>query len=196
MCNLYRLKVKRWELLNYYAAQDEWLTDLDKDYVAPARPAPVVIQGAQRSLAQMTWGWPNPRGGRPVVNVRNYDSPFWRSALANPERRCLVPFTSFQEWSIEPDPVTGKKRPYEFVLPSRPIGTFAGIWRPSEAGPIFAFLTCGYDGHAQEHVVGAIHPKAIPVILHDEDFDRWLNAPVDDALGLACAFPSQLMAVA
>lgn len=32
-------------------------------------------------------------------------------------------------------------------------------------------------------------------MLHDEDFDRWLSAPVDDALSLACAFPSQLMAV-
>lgn len=195
MCNLYRLKVERWELLEHYGAQDEWLADLDKPYVSPGRPAPVIIQGTQRALMQMTWGWPNPRGGKPVVNVRNYDSPFWRSALGNPERRCLVPFTAFQEWSVEPDPETGKKRPHDFVIPSRKIGTFAGIWRPSEAGPIFAFLTCGYDGDAQEHVVGRIHPKAIPVILHDEDFDRWLTAPIDDAIGLACAFPSQLLAV-
>lgn len=91
--------------------------------------------------------------------MRNYTSAFWKPALANPERRCLVPFTEFQEWALEPDPATGKKSPHWFRIPSRPIGTFAGVWRPSDAGPIFAFLTCGYDGDAQDHVVGAIHPK-------------------------------------
>lgn len=201
MCNLYGLKVTRAELAAYFQANDDFRREieLEKDYVAPGRPGLVVRQaGADRLLETMTWGWPNPRGGAPVVNVRNYASPFWRSALANPERRCLVPFTRFQEWSLEPDPATGKKRPHWFSLPSRPIGTFAGAWRPSEAGPLYAFLTCGYGdepGATEAHVVGAIHPKAIPVILHDEDFERWLTAPIDDALQLACAFPSQLMMV-
>lgn len=199
MCNLYHLRVRRWELVAYYEGVDDQRREMEieKDYVAPGKPGLVIRNdGGERVVDQMTWGWPNPRGGKPVVNVRNYDSPFWRSALSNPERRCLVPFTDFQEWTVEPDPATGKKRPHWFSVPSRPIGTFAGIWRPSEAGPIFAFLTCGYDGNAQEHVVGAVHPKAIPVILHNEDFDRWLGAPVEEALSLACAFPSQLMAVA
>lgn len=199
MCNLYHLRVRRWELVAYYEGVDDQRREMEieKDYVAPGKPGLVIRNdGGERVVDQMTWGWPNPRGGKPVVNVRNYDSPFWRSALSNPERRCLVPFTDFQEWTVEPDPATGKKRPHWFSVPSRPIGTFAGIWRPSEIGPIFAFLTCGYDGNAQEHVVGAVHPKAIPVILHNEDFDRWLGAPVEEALSLACAFPSQLMAVA
>jgi len=199
ICNLYNLKVTRAELLGYYGANDAFRGEMEKTYVAPGREGIVIAaKDGVRELSRMTWGWPNPRGGKPVVNVRNYDSPFWRSALANPERRCLVPFTDFQEWTVEPDPATGKKRPHWFSLPSRPIGTFAGIWRPGEGGPIFAFLTCGYGDEpdaAANHVVGAIHPKAIPVILHDEDFDRWLTAPLDDAIKLACAFPSQLMAV-
>jgi len=54
----------------------------------------------------MRWGFPPPPGVRnAVVNVRNYHSAFWRSALANPERRCLVPVTSFRAWSVEPDPI-------------------------------------------------------------------------------------------
>ena len=60
---------------------------------------------------------------------------------------------------------------------------------------MFSFLTCGYDGDPAAHVVGAIHPKACPVILHEEDYDRWLRADLDGALSLACTFPSQLMAV-
>lgn len=201
MCNLYTLKVGRLELDGYYGADQGWRSDaaVAKDYVSPGRPGFVVRhQAGARVVDAMTWGWPNPHGGKPVVNVRNYASPFWRSALANPERRCLVPFTAFQEWTVAPDPVTGKKRPHFFSIVDRPIGTFAGIWRPSEAGPIFAFLTTGYGdepGAAEAHVVGAIHPKAIPVILHDDDFDRWLSAPVDEALTLATAFPSQLITV-
>lgn len=197
MCNLYNLKVRRWELVDYYKAQDAWREDMEKEYVSPGRPGVVITAGANgRELRGMRWGFPPPAGVKaPVVNVRNYGSPFWRSALANPERRCLVPVTEFQEWSVEPDPVTGKKRPHWFSVPSRPIFTLAGVWRPTDAGPAYAFLTCGYEGEPAAHVVGAIHPKAVPVILHDEDYERWLQAPVEEALLLACAYPSQLMAV-
>jgi putative SOS response-associated peptidase YedK len=43
--------------------------------------------------------------------------------------------------------------------------------------------------------VGAVHPKAMPVILHAEDYDRWLTAEWKDAKALVEPFPSQLMAV-
>ena len=197
MCNLYRVRTTRAEVARMFAASDVDGTELEKDYVSPGRKGLVVrASGEQRALEAMSWGWPNPRGGKPVVNVRNYDSSFWRSALNSPERRCLVPFTEFQEWTLSPDPSTGKKRAHWFSVRSRPVAAMAGIWRPSDAGSIFAFLTTGYDGDPATHLVGAIHPKAIPVVLHDEDHDRWFHAPVAEALALATAFPSQLMAVA
>lgn len=40
-------------------------------------------------------------GARPVTNVRNLTSPFWRSALTTPANRCLVPVTAFAEWTAE-----------------------------------------------------------------------------------------------
>lgn len=95
----------------------------------------------------------------------------------------------------ELDSTTRKKRPYWFSLPSQPIFAFAGIWRPSEADQVYSFLTTGYDGDPAAHLVGAIHPKAIPVILHPEDYERWLHADLDDALKLATAFPSQLLSL-
>lgn len=209
MCNLYNLKVERWELQAYYKANDDFRreVELEKDYVAPSRPGLVVrIEAGQRIVDDMTWGVPNWKPGlKDVVNVRNYQSNFWRSMLAKPAQRCLVPFTRFQEWEQLSDPVTGKKCPHWFSIPSRPIGTFAGIWRYTEKGPRFAFLTTGYGdtpnddedsrAAAPNHVVGRIHPKAVPVILHDEHFDTWLNAPVEEALKLAVAFPSQLIAM-
>ena len=197
MCNLYRLRTTRDEVASYFRADPTPAAPQEKDYVSPGRPGLVVRDtGAGLAIETMGWGWPPPRNARgPVVNVRNYASPMWRSAIAEPARRCLVPVTEFQEWSVGPDPITGKKRPHWFRLPSRPIFAFAGIWRPSEAGAVYAFLTTGYDGDPAHHLVGAIHPKAIPVILHEEDHDRWLSAPVDEALSLTTAFPSQLMAV-
>jgi putative SOS response-associated peptidase YedK len=206
MCNLYGLKVTRWELIEFYQAKDDFRREVDrgemeKDYVSPGRDGWVVTQqDGDRFVERMNWGFPHWQpGGKDIVNVRNYSSPFWRSALANPERRCLVPFNRFQEWSVEPDVVTGKKRPHWFSIPSRPTATFAGVWRPTETGPRYAFLTCGYGedpNAAAAHAVGAIHPKAVPVILDGESgFERWLTAPVDEALSLACAYPSQLIAV-
>lgn len=89
----------------------------------------------------------------------------------------------------------GKKKAFWFKVPSQPIFALAGIWRPSADVPAFSFLTTGYDGAPSTHVVGAIHPKACPVILHPEDYDRWLHNDLDDALTLAAAYPRQLMCV-
>lgn len=64
---------------------------------------------------------------KPVTYVRNFSSPFWRSALANTARRCLVPVTAFSEYgSGKP----GKLPLPWFDVPSRPIFSFAGIWCP------------------------------------------------------------------
>ncbi len=85
--------------------------------MSPGKPGYVVrVANGVRQLDVMSWGFPF--RGRPVTNVRNYASPFWRSALTDPERRCFVPVTEFQEWRVGPDPATGKKEPYMFKLPS------------------------------------------------------------------------------
>ena len=40
---------------------------------------------------------------RYVTNVRNLRSPFWRSMLTTPTRRCLVPVTAFSEFGVQLD---------------------------------------------------------------------------------------------
>lgn len=167
----------------------------------PKRPAWVVrqVDGA-RQLDVMRWGVPttirDKRTGRvvtkDVTNVRNLQSPNWRNMLSGADRRCLVPVTDFCEWSGE----KGSKTEHWFSLPAAPIFSFAGVWRPSEAGDVFAFLTCGYLGEPANHIVGAVHAKACPVILQPEDEQRWLDGDYDDACALAQPFPSQMMAVA
>lgn len=145
-------------------------------------------EGGERVLDLATWGFPPPAAGRaPVTNVRNLASPFWRTALSRPDRRCLVPFTDFCEWEGE----KGSKTARWFSVNDMPIASFAGVWRPTETGAAYAFLTTDPNP-----IVAPIHPKAMPVLLHTEDEAAWLTGDYDAACALAAPFPSQLMAVA
>ena len=139
----------------------------------------------------MQWGVPlTMKGKRPgttvtkrITNVRNLSSPFWRSMLTKPQHRCLVPFTRF----AEPKAGAGREECW-FKVKETPVSAFAGIWRPSDEGDVFAFLTC-----EPNPLVKPVHPKAMPVILQPDDYERWLAG--DDAEALAMPFPSQLMAL-
>lgn len=192
MCNRYRVTAARAAVAARFGVT--LIPDADTlppPELFPKRPAWVVRQvDGVRQLEVMRWGVPF--NGKPITNVRNLQSGFWRNMLGAADRRCLVPVTDFCEWSGE----KGSKTEHWFSLPAAPIFAFAGIWRPSEAGNVFAFLTCGYLGDPANHIVGAVHEKACPVILQPEDEQRWLDGTYDDACALAQPFPSQLMAVA
>jgi putative SOS response-associated peptidase YedK len=72
--------------------------------IFPDQLAPVVRSDREgaRELIRMRWGFPPPPnlGTQPVTNVRNSKSPYWRGWL-KPEFRCLVPLTSFCEYTDE-----------------------------------------------------------------------------------------------
>jgi putative SOS response-associated peptidase YedK len=195
MCSLYRMTSNAQAIAQLFRVDVAGRNLPTLTEIYPDGEAPVVVSGGTgRTLAMMRWGWP-PFGDvkRPITNVRNLASPMWRSALADPARRCLVPATAFSEWSAVPDPKTGRKRKHWFNLRAgsgegEVLFAFAGLWRPTEEGPRFAFLTC-----APNETVGRVHPKAMPVLLHPgEAFGRWLSAdgagaaamqqPLDDAL--------------
>jgi len=188
MCNLYATRKSAAEIGRLFGADHVMGVGTATEFY-PRSLAPVVIRDeGERYLHEMRWGFPPPPSGRaPVTNVRNLSSPFWLAALSRPDRRCLVPVTEFCEWQGEP----GHKVKRWFSIPSRPIFAFAGVWRPTGDAHAYAFLTCEANP-----LVAAIHPKAMPVILHEEDYDHWLSAPIEGAVTLAAPYPSQLMAVA
>lgn len=62
----------------------------------------------------------------------------------------------------------------------------AGLWRPTAVGDAYAFLTC-----APNPLVAPLHPKAMPVILAEEDYATWLDGDAEAAAALAVPFPSQ-----
>lgn len=187
MCNLYTIRAAPNQIAERFGAAQPAFS-FDGGDIYPKYQAPVVRSGEQgRVVEMMSWGFPPPAASRaPVTNVRNLASPFWKSALARPDRRCLVPVTRFCEWEGE----KGAKVKRWFDMPSEQIFAFAGVWRPTETGPAFAFLTCEPNA-----VIAPIHPKAMPVILHREDEERWLTIDYTAACALAQPFPSQLMGV-
>src|ERR1700753_840428 len=163
--------------------------------VFPDYRAPVVRTGAEgRELATARWGMPSsskalmdatkkradklrakgktvdfnellrmePDGG--TTNIRNVKSKHWTRWLGV-ESRVGVPFNSFSEFN------KAEGGDIWFALDeTRPLACFAGIWanrtsvrkvREGETtNDLYAFLTT--EPNAE---VGAIHPKAMPVIL-------------------------------
>lgn len=201
MCNLYSLTKGQAAIREMARAMVDHTGNLPPlAGIFPDYPAPIVRNGAEgRELSLARWGMPSPvfalKGRKTdpgVTNVRNVASPHWRRWLGL-ESRCVVPFTSFSEYETLPG---GEKRPLWFALDDdRPLAFFAGIWtrwtsvRKVKEGEttndIFAFLTC--EPNAE---VGAIHPKAMPVILTQADeIETWLMAPAKDALPLQRPLP-------
>ena len=191
MCNLYSMTATVDEMRRVFGSFDGDTANLPAfDEIFPGYMAPVLCRkdGGGLKLEMMKWGFPGPAsaGSRPVTNVRNLSSPFWRNALANPERRCLVPVTSFCEWTGE----VGCKSKVWFGMAEDhpPLFAFAGLWRPGEGGPFMAFLTCEAN-----QTVGAVHPKAMPVMLRPADAPAWLDSPHADACALARPFEDRSM---
>ena len=202
MCNLYSLTRAPEELRRAFRIMHDRTGNLPPlPDVFPDQLAPVVRTGkdGERELTMMRWGFPPPPalGTRPVTNVRNVKSPYWRGWL-QPEWRVVVPATSFSEYAD----TKPKKTPVWFALDeSRPLFAFAGIWRPwtgvrkkaeSEMEHrLFSFLTCEANA-----VVEPIHPKAMPVILTTPDeIDTWLTAPTEVALQLQRPLPDDALRI-
>jgi putative SOS response-associated peptidase YedK len=201
MCNHYQLNAQAlndWAVAQAIAAIE--MADQTPTDIWPKRKAVVArVENSTRNFDMMSWGVPMTLPGkRPgtqltkyVTNVRNLASPFWKSTLAKPAQRCLVPFSSFAEPRAGKDPQTGRPAEHWFGVSGAAVAAFAGIWRSFEDYNVFAFLTCEPNS-----VVKPVHPKAMPVILLPEDYERWLTGTYDDIVGLQAPFPSQLTVMA
>lgn len=130
-----------------------------------------------------------------TTNVRNTSSTHWRPHLS-PASRCLVPFTAFSEPGRD---AAGKYRPIWFRLAGddpEPLAFFAAIHLQAhtsvrkiktgmETIDVFAFLTT--EPNAE---VGAVHPKAMPVILTQPgEIEAWMTAPWGTANDLQHPLP-------
>lgn len=134
----------------------------------------------------MTWGFPrilkSKRTGEPlkpvaVNNARSekLDSPFWAASARNPANRCLIPVSAFAE-------AMGKKGQMTTTwlsLPDTPMFVCAGLWRESaEWGRCYTMVMCN-----NRPDLAYVHDR-MPVILHPDNYENWLSAPLDDIMNL------------
>ena len=147
MCNLYSLTRTPEELRRAFRIMHDRTGNLPPlPDVFPDQLAPVVRTGkdGERELTMMRWGFPPPPalGTRPVTNVRNVKSPYWRGWL-KPDFRCLVPATSFCEYTdSRPNCRTGS-RSTRLAL-SSPLPAFGDLGRARVARrqPLRKASTC------------------------------------------------------
>lgn len=102
MCNLYSVTTGQAAIREAFRAVVDRTGNLPPlPGIFPDQMAPVVRNGSDgRELAMLRWGFPSPPsvpGNRPVTNIRNTASSFWR-AWMKPEHRVLVPVSSFCEF--------------------------------------------------------------------------------------------------
>jgi hypothetical protein len=179
------------------------------------------LYGVDRS--RQFWGWidfitkPRRQASRNLAGVRRHEPmvrPRDTLKLAEPDRLGSSPYSTAQLQLMNERFVAamaaairaGLERPPRVGIDQRPgtkIAFFAGIWttwhgkRGTKSNPVegehqlFGFLTTNANAE-----VGAIHPKAMPVILTTEaEIELWMTAPAEEALKLQRALPDGSLAI-
>ena len=167
--------------------------------IAPTQPVAIVRASAvgPRELALVRWGlipsWvKDPREFTTLLNARSesvIEKPSFRSAMKY--RRCLVPADAFYEWT---GPKTDK-RPY--LIRPRAGGpmAFAGLWEHWQGADGSELETMAIITTGPNRTLAPIHDR-MPVVLHQRDFDAWLDVralPAEAAAGLLRPAPDDLL---
>lgn len=194
MCNLYTVSVSAGEIADEFdAAMDEAFNAGEGD-VYPGGQGMVVREAeGRRIVQQMTWGFPlaqkskvtgKPIKPKPVNNIRELSSFMWRFVAPRPENRCLIPLTGF----AEAEGMKGAMTRTWFGVKDRPIFAWAGMWKQSdEWGAVYSGLMTDCN-----EVIRPVHDR-MPVLLHVEDYDRWLRGSLDDVIAFQDrCFPDEL----
>src|ERR671922_108428 len=147
-------------------------------------------------LDRLWWGlvpsWvQDEKGGRKPINAKAETvSRLATFRLAYAKRRCIVPVDNFFEWQRKGP---GPRQPYAVAMKDGSPFALAGLWenwrRPGseEWMRTFAVVTT-----AANTLMSVIHDR-MPVILHPEDYDRWLSKTELDPRELLVPYPAEPM---
>ena len=166
--------------------------------IAPSQPSLVIVREERNVLKIMKWGlvpyWAkDPKIGFKLINARAEtitEKPSFKTAFKM--KRCLVPADGFYEW--EKGHSKRVKIPHRFVLKSGKPFAFAGlwdIWKTPEGDSLesFTIITTGPN-----ELMKPIHDR-MPVILHKEDEELWLDPGANEnaLLSMLKPYEAELM---
>jgi putative SOS response-associated peptidase YedK len=151
--------------------------------IAPSHYVYIISRNARQenTLEMMKWGlvpsWSkDPKIGNRMINARVETvtmKPSFKHILKT--NRCLVPCSGFYEWKI----IDKKKVPYYIGLKNGKIFCLAGIydiWKDSDRNDLKTFTIITTQPN---NTLKPIHNR-MPVILHQEFEDQWLNTKIQD----------------
>ena len=180
MCGRYTLKTP----INVLAERfeiEEYPSSIAPNYnTAPTQEvAAVVEEDEKRKLEVFHWGlipsWAKDPGiGNKMINARAEtvsEKPSFRSAFK--KRRCLILADGFYEWQK----TDNGKQPYHIKMADGSPFAFAGlweIWKDEEE-----IRSCTIITTEANNLMDEIHHR-MPVILHPEDYDVWLEPDFDE----------------
>jgi putative SOS response-associated peptidase YedK len=195
MCGRYSL-VPTESIAARFDIQQQQLTLAPRYNVAPSQSMPVVVRNSPNRLIEMQWGlipsWSKePRAQFSTINARAETitkSPVFRGPFKS--RRCLVPASGFYEWQRTEQ----GKQPFCIRLKDADLFAFAGlydVWQDAAGNELYSYTVITT---APNDLVASIHNR-MPVILHPEDEDAWLDKYTDSAqlLALLKAYPADAM---
>jgi putative SOS response-associated peptidase YedK len=193
MCNLYTVKRSAEEVAAFFGVRQSGAAPNIPDDILPGYPGLVIRQEAGEHLLEtMTWGFPlrlktmKPEAKPLTVNnIADLSKGMWIGLARKPQWRCLIPATDFAEAEGE----KGRKTRTWFSVKDEPMFAWAGLWRISdEWGNVYsgAMTDCN-------DAVRPVHDR-MPVILHRDDWDVWLNGTFEQCVGLQKRiFPPELI---
>ncbi|MBW4618925.1 MAG: SOS response-associated peptidase [Cyanosarcina radialis HA8281-LM2] len=169
--------------------------------VAPTQMVGTVIkpeESEKRQFKMLYWGlipsWSKDKKmGAKLINARAEtvaEKPSFRSAFKR--RRCLVVADGFYEWQH----LAGKKQPFYIHLPDKQPFGLAGLWEHWESAEGEIIESCTIITTAANDLMQPIHDR-MPVILHPQDYDLWLDPGVQKPellQPLLSAYPAEQMA--
>jgi putative SOS response-associated peptidase YedK len=158
--------------------QVDEMPDIEPRYnIAPTQDILSIRQSDEgRETAMLKWGlvpsWAKDVSiGAKLINARSEtvtEKPSFREAFK--KRRCIIPADGFYEWQR----TGGKKQPFFFQMrDEHPFG-FAGLWEKWKAVDGQVLETCTILTTEANEVLRPVHDR-MPVILHPEDYDLWLD---------------------
>ena len=187
MCGAYGLSVRsiqnlidRYDIVNFLdSLKPRW-------NIRPGQSNPVIVNQGNKEIELMVWGLiphfaANEQYKYKTINAKaeTVDTlPTFRHSFVR--KRCLVPATGF----YEPDKINFVKQPYPwhyFKMKDNSIFSFAGlydIWKDKNNGKeihSYSVITT-----TPNEVVGKYHDR-MPVILEEDEEEKWLNPDIDEA---------------
>jgi putative SOS response-associated peptidase YedK len=148
--------------------------------IAPSQDVLAIVQnGVEQEAVFLQWGlipsWSKEANG--FINARSETldkKPSFSESFQ--KRRCLIPADGFFEW----DQNSGRlKQPYYFQMKDETPFAFAGIW-DEWRGTEPAIISCAIITTTANELLAPIHDR-MPVILHSQSYDTWLNEDSEPA---------------